>query len=73
MAETEFFSTACELVRSGLGVGIVDPVVSRPFTRDLVLRPFSPGIHYQIALLLPTQEEPSQLAREFAQYLKQHL
>lgn len=73
VAETEFFSTACELVRSGMGVGIVDPVVSRPFTRDLVLRPFSPAIHYQIALLLPTQEEPSQLAREFAQYLKQHL
>jgi hypothetical protein len=56
-----------------MGVGIVDPVVSRPFTRELVLRPFSPAIHYQIALLLPTQEEPSQLAREFAQYLKQHL
>lgn len=73
VAETEFFSTACELVRSGMGVGIVDPVVSRPFTRDLVLRPFSPAIQYQIALLLPTQEEPSQLAREFAQYLKQHL
>jgi len=73
VAETEFFSTACELVCSGMGVGIVDPVVSRPFTGNLVLKPFSPAIKYEIALLLPTKEEPSQLAREFAHYLRQHL
>ena len=30
VAETEFFSTACELVCSDIGVGIVDPVVSLP-------------------------------------------
>lgn len=73
VAETEFFSTACELVYAGMGVGIVDPVVSWPFTKNLVLKPFSPAIRYEIALLLPTQEEPSQLAREFAHFLKQHL
>lgn len=73
VAETEFFSTACELVCSGMGVGIVDPVVSLPFTGNLVLKPFSPAIKYEIALLLPTQEEPSQLALEFAHYLRQHL
>ncbi|WP_411387274.1 LysR substrate-binding domain-containing protein [Pseudomonas sp. MPB03] len=73
VAETEFFSTACELVGAGLGVGIVDPVVSRSFTRHLVLKPFSPAIRYEIALLLPTQEEPSQLARAFIHYLKEHL
>ncbi|WP_033062090.1 LysR substrate-binding domain-containing protein [Pseudomonas mandelii] len=73
VAETEFFSTACELVCGGMGVGIVDPVVSLPFTGNLVLKPFSPAIKYEIALLLPTQEEPSQLAREFAHYLRQHL
>jgi DNA-binding transcriptional LysR family regulator len=73
VAETEFFSTACELVCSGMGVGIIDPVVSLPFTKGLILKPFSPAIKYEIALLLPTQEEPSQLAREFAHYLRQHL
>jgi DNA-binding transcriptional LysR family regulator len=73
VAETEFFSTACELVGAGMGIGIIDPVVSRPFSKDLVLRPFSPAIKYEIALLLPTQEEPSQLAREFAGFLRQHL
>ncbi|WP_372874498.1 LysR substrate-binding domain-containing protein [Pseudomonas sp.] len=73
VAETEFLSTACELVCCGMGVGIVDPVVSLPFTGSLVLKPFSPAIKYEIALLLPTQEEPSQLAREFSHYLRQHL
>ncbi|MDI3353260.1 LysR substrate-binding domain-containing protein [Pseudomonas sp. UYIF39] len=73
VAETEFFSTACELVCSGMGVGIIDPVVSLPFTGNLLLKPFSPVIKYEIALLLPTQEEPSQLAREFAHFLRQHL
>lgn len=73
VAETEFFSTACELVGAGLGVGIVDPVVSKSFTRHLVLKPFLPAIRYEIALLLPTQEELSQLAREFIQYLGEHL
>ena len=73
VAETEFFSTACELVGAGLGVGIVDPVVSKSFTRHLVLKPFLPAIRYEIALLLPTQEESSQLAREFIQYLGEHL
>jgi DNA-binding transcriptional LysR family regulator len=73
VAETEFFATACELVRSGMGVGMVDPVVSRPFARELVLKPFKPAIRYEIALLLPTQEEPSQLALEFVSFLKQHL
>ncbi|MHC8377247.1 LysR substrate-binding domain-containing protein [Pseudomonas sp. MDT1-16] len=73
VAETEFFSTACELVCAGVGVGIIDPVVSLPFTRNLVLKPFSPVIKYEIALLLPTQEEPSQLAREFAHFLRQRL
>lgn len=73
VAETEFFSTACELVAAGRGVGVVDPVVSRPFTRDLVLRPFKPAISYQIAILSPTHEELSQVAREFAGVLRRHL
>ncbi|MCW8278787.1 LysR family transcriptional regulator [Pseudomonas sp. PCH199] len=73
VAETEFFSTACELVSAGMGVGIVDPVISRPFTENLVLLPFSPAIKYEVALLLPTQEAPSQLAREFADFLTHHL
>lgn len=73
VAETEFFSTACELVAAGCGVGVIDPVVSRPFTADVVLRPFKPAIQYQVAILKPTHVEPSQIAQAFADLLRQHL
>lgn len=73
IAETEFFSTACELVAAGCGVGIVDPVVSRPFTGNVVLVPFKPSIEYQIAILLPTREELSQVAADFIEVLRPHL
>jgi hypothetical protein len=57
IAEAEFFSTACELVSAGCGVGIVDPVVSAPFAAIVVRRPFVPKINYEIAVLYPTNEE----------------
>jgi DNA-binding transcriptional LysR family regulator len=73
VAETEFFSTACELVAAGCGVGIVDPVISKPFTADVLRRPFSPTISYEVAILYPLHEERAQIAVEFAQLLKQSL
>jgi DNA-binding transcriptional LysR family regulator len=73
VAETEFFSTACQLVAEGRGVGIVDPVVSKPFTEGLAIRPFKPKIQYQIAILSPTHEAPSQMAQDFAKLLRRGL
>jgi len=73
VAETEFFSTACELVAAGRGVGLVDPVISRPFTANVVLRPFRPAIAYQVALLFPINEELSQVAQEFVAVLRRQL
>lgn len=73
VAETEFFSTACELVAAGRGIGIVDPVVSRPFTTNLVLRPLKPAISYQIAILFPLHGELSQLARDFVGALRKQI
>ena len=73
VAETEFFSTACELVAAGCGVGIIDPVVSTPFTGHVVKRKFVPAIEYEIAILHPTYGEMSQVARDFVELLKIHL
>jgi DNA-binding transcriptional LysR family regulator len=73
VAETEFFATACELVSAGRGIGVVDPVVSRPFTEGLAMRPFKPAIAYQIAILYPTHEEISQVARDFVALLRGRL
>jgi DNA-binding transcriptional LysR family regulator len=73
IAETEFFSTACELVSAGCGVGLVDPLVSAPFTGNVVRRPFLPTITYEIAVLYPTHEELSQIAQDFLATLRTHL
>ena len=73
VAETEFFSTACQLVAEGCGVGIVDPVVSKPFTEGLITRPFKPRIQYQIAILSPTHEALSQVAQDFTGLLRSSL
>jgi DNA-binding transcriptional LysR family regulator len=73
VAETEFFSTACQLVAEGHGIGIVDPVVSRPFTESVVTRPFKPKIQYQIAILFPTHEALSQVAQDFIGLLRSAL
>ena len=73
VAETEFFATACEFVSAGRGIGVVDPVVSRPFSAGLVTRPFKPAISYQIAILYPTHEELSQVARDFVALLRARL
>lgn len=71
--KTEVFSTACELVRAGCGVGLIDPIVSAAFTADIVRRPFRPTITYEIALLYPTHEELSQISRDFIKTLRAHL
>ncbi|MGR6467948.1 LysR family transcriptional regulator [Rhizobium sp. PAMB 3182] len=73
VAETEFFSTACELVEAGCGVGIIDPVVSTPFTGNVVKRPFRPAIDYAVAILYPPFQELSEIARDFVTLLRQHL
>jgi len=73
VAETEFFSTACELVLAGRSIGVIDPVVSRQFTAGLATRPFKPAISYQVAILYPTHEEISQVARDFVALLREHL
>jgi DNA-binding transcriptional LysR family regulator len=73
VAETEFFSTACELVSAGVGVGLIDPVVSAPFTANVVKRRFEPEIDYEIAILHPTNGERSQIVTDFVDLLRTHL
>ncbi|MHC2251958.1 hypothetical protein [Bradyrhizobium embrapense] len=40
---------------------------------DLAIRPFKPKIQYQIAILSPTHEAPSQVAQDFAKLLRRGL
>lgn len=71
--ETEFLSSACKFVEMGHGVGIIDPLISAPFTKNLVLKRFVPAITYEIAILYPIHEELSHVAQAFAELLKTRL
>ena len=73
VVETEFRATSCALVEAGRGVGLIDPVISGAFTRNVVLRPFRPTILYQIAILHPLKRELSQVARQFSNLVSRHL
>jgi DNA-binding transcriptional LysR family regulator len=73
VAEVEYFASVCELVSAGCGVGIVDPVISLPFTGDVVRRRFEPQILYEIGLLYPGTGKSSMIAQSFIELLKKHL
>jgi DNA-binding transcriptional LysR family regulator len=73
VAETEYFATVCELVAAGCGVGVIDPVVSSPFTTGIVSRKFEPAITYEIGILYPQDRIESRVTKEFVEMLKVHL
>ena len=58
---------------AGVGVGLIDPVVSAPFTANVVKRRFEPAIDYEIAILHPTNGERSQIVSDFVDLLRTHL
>lgn len=73
VAEVDYFASVCELVSAGCGVGIVDSVISTPFTENVVRRPFEPQILYEVGLLYPESSSASLVAGEFIKLLKTHL
>lgn len=73
IVETEYFATACELVASGMGVGVIDPVISAPFTNNVSKCRFEPEIDYKIAILYPTSMKRSKISVEFSDLLRKNL
>jgi DNA-binding transcriptional LysR family regulator len=69
--ETQYFSSACSLVKHGLGVSLIDPVTASDYAdRGIVFRPFKPGIFNGICIVSPTDRQRSRLAEEFVRTLK---
>ncbi|MDB5875819.1 MAG: LysR family transcriptional regulator [Ramlibacter sp.] len=73
VAEVQYFASVCELVAAGCGVGLADPVVSSPFTGEVVRRRFEPAVSYEIGLLHPDRPSRSVIADEFIALVRQHL
>ncbi|MFB9868507.1 LysR substrate-binding domain-containing protein [Vreelandella sulfidaeris] len=72
--ETQLSSVACELVLSGAGVSLIDPITAGSYaSRGLVIRPFSPKIPFHYSAVLPAFRPPSRLVLEFIDEVKVYL
>ena len=65
---------ACEFVRCGAGVTIIDAVTAAGHGADDLLRvPLSPPLHFTVFLLLPTRRPASLIRDRFMDYLHEVL
>jgi DNA-binding transcriptional LysR family regulator len=60
-------------VAKGLGVSIVHPFIARPFEKQLLCRPFRPGIRFDYGLLFPAGQTRSHLTNQFIRTLQESL
>lgn len=67
VAEAQLSASICELVASGAGVSIVEPVTAAGFAAAgrVVTRPLHPEQPFRYDLLLPALREPSRVALRF--------
>jgi DNA-binding transcriptional LysR family regulator len=71
LAETQVNAVICDLVRRGLGVGIVDAFTAADFVgRGIVTVPFRPRIDFRLGILYPTHRPLSRVARAFLSVLR---
>jgi len=71
VAETATNMAALELVREGLGVTLINPFpLLTSGMEGVVVRPFDANIQYHTSFVMPSDRPPSQLARQFMQFVK---
>jgi DNA-binding transcriptional LysR family regulator len=72
--ETPYAFSVCELVRHGLGLGLVNPISALDYTkRGVTIRPFSEPIIFTSLLALPADQQLSQFSRSFLSVLRMQL
>ncbi len=73
VVDTQYAATICNLARSGIGVGIVNPFSAadmRGFA-DLAVRPFRPAIQFRTFLMRPPHRPMTMIAEAFVESLKE--
>jgi DNA-binding transcriptional LysR family regulator len=71
VAETQVNAVICDLVRHGVGVGLVDPFTAADYAgRGIVALPFRPRIEFRVGILYPTHRPLSRVARVFLSVLR---
>ncbi len=72
VAEAQLSASICELVASGTGVSIIEPVTAANFAsaEKIVTRPLYPEQPFRYDLLLPALREPSRVAVRFLELVE---
>lgn len=64
--EVRQFTTACEIVRHGVGVAVISELDAAQYAgRGVAFRPFRPVIPHRLSLVRPIHKPPSMIALEF--------
>ena len=69
--ETDTQQTICDLVASGAGVSVVDPLVADSSSDRITIRPFRPEISWPLGILTAPAETMSLVARGFRDWIYQ--
>ncbi|WP_420413692.1 LysR substrate-binding domain-containing protein [Roseibium sp.] len=73
--ETQLSVAVGQLVASGAGVGLIDPITAAHLEQQnrVIVRPFSPKIQYSYQALYPKHKPVSQISRSFMDIVAKHL
>ncbi len=72
--EARQFTTACELVRHGLGVAVISELDAAQYQgHGIDYRPFRPAIAHRLSLVRPIHKQPSMITLEFIEAFSESL
>ncbi|KAJ0340270.1 hypothetical protein COL154_014180, partial [Colletotrichum chrysophilum] len=71
--ESHFSAAVCQMVSSGMGVSVANPLVARHYTDRLAMLPFAPEIVFQTYLIYPLNTAMNMLAKAFARALRESI
>ncbi|MCJ8322856.1 MAG: hypothetical protein HRU29_02120 [Rhizobiales bacterium] len=72
LIETRTQKTIYELVRTGAGISILDPLATSSQDTDIVIKPFIPAIIWNYLIIQLEAAPPSLNAKSFTAMLMQH-
>jgi len=72
--ETAYTSSVCEMVRSGIGVAVVNPVTACDYLHaGIEFRPFSERLEFTALTVLPSTQPPSRFVRALLPAMRRRL
>ncbi len=69
--EASYLAGVCDMVASGLGIGLADPFSIHAHLDKLVSRILSPSVDFHVGLVYPSHRPLSKIGREFTLFMRQ--